>query len=135
MRRHRHELPVHTSPLELADRLLARRTEAQRSDPVTERSRAVAGSCRSTTWRRFASHKEATMQFILVNGRSPRPQCFCTWCCEPIQDGYVREIATRLCYCRTKCYVDHCMDATRAFENHARASDAFNHFHHTLVTR
>ena len=34
------------------------------------------------------------MQFILVNGRSPRPQSFCTLCCEPIQDGYVREIAT-----------------------------------------
>jgi hypothetical protein len=62
------------------------------------------------------------MQFILVNGRFPRPQSFCTLCCEPTQDGYVREIATRLSYCGIKCYVDHCIDATRAFENHARAS-------------
>ncbi len=28
--------------------------------------------------------------FILVNGRSPRPQSFCTFCCELIQDSYVR---------------------------------------------
>ncbi len=60
--------------------------------------------------------------FILVNGRSPRPQSFCTFCCEPIQDSYVREIVTRRPYCSVKCYVDHCMDTTRAFENHARAS-------------
>jgi hypothetical protein len=62
------------------------------------------------------------MQFILVNGRSPRAQSFCTLCCEPIQDGYVREIATRLSYCSIKCHLDHCIDTTRAFENHARAS-------------
>jgi hypothetical protein len=62
------------------------------------------------------------MQFVLVNGRSPRPQSFCTLCCEPIQQGYVREIATRLSYCGLNCYVDHCSDAARAFENHARAS-------------
>ena len=73
------------------------------------------------------------MQFILVNGRSPRPQSFCTLCCEPIQDGYVREIATRLSYCSIKCYVDHCLDTTRPFENHAARHDPFKHFHHTLV--
>lgn len=60
------------------------------------------------------------MQFILVNGRSPRPQSFCTLCCEPVQDGYVREVATRLSYCSIKCYVD-CIHTTRAFENHAWA--------------
>jgi hypothetical protein len=53
------------------------------------------------------------MQFILVNGRSPRAQSFCTLCCEPIQNGYVREIATRLSYCSIKCHVDHCIDTTR----------------------
>jgi hypothetical protein len=122
MRRHRHELPVHTSRLELAYRLLERRAEAQRGEQVTERSRTVVGFCTSTTWRRFASHKEASMQFILVNGRSPRPQSFCTLCCEPIQDGYVREIPTQLSYCSIKCYVDHRIDSARVFENHARAS-------------
>ena len=75
------------------------------------------------------------MQFILVNGRSPRPQSFCTLCCEPIQDGYVREIATRLSYCSIKCYVDHCM-TPRALSKITRGHhDPFNHFHHTLVTR
>jgi hypothetical protein len=61
------------------------------------------------------------MQFVLVNGRSPRPQSFCTFCCEPIQEGYVREIATRLAYCGLKCYADHCLRAALVFENHARA--------------
>ena len=75
------------------------------------------------------------MQFILVNGRSPRPQSFCTLCCEPIQDGYVREIATRLSYCSIKCYVDHCIDTTRVFEITRGHHDPFDHFHHTLVTR
>ena len=51
------------------------------------------------------------MQFVLVNGRSPRPQAFCTVCCEPIREGYVREIATRLSYCGHKCYFDHCLSA------------------------
>ena len=26
------------------------------------------------------------MRFVLVNGRTPRPQSFCSWCCEPISD-------------------------------------------------
>jgi hypothetical protein len=62
------------------------------------------------------------MQFVLVNGRSPHPQSFCALCCEPILEGYVREIATRLPYCGHKCYVDHCLSAALAFENRARAS-------------
>ncbi len=62
------------------------------------------------------------MQFVLVNGRSPRPQSFCTLCGEPIHEGYVREIATRLSYCGLRCYVEHCSDAARVFEDHARAS-------------
>jgi hypothetical protein len=62
------------------------------------------------------------MHFVLVNGRFPRPQSFCTFCCEQIQERYVREIATRLSYCSLECYIDHCMDAAGALENHARAS-------------
>jgi hypothetical protein len=85
-----------------------------------ERSRTVAGFVRQPSGG-SASHKEASLQFILVNGRSPRQQSFCTSCREPILDGYVREIATRLPYCSIKCHADHCIDTTRAFENHARA--------------
>jgi hypothetical protein len=31
------------------------------------------------------------MKFVLVNGRTPRPQSFCAWCCEPIGESYLRE--------------------------------------------
>jgi hypothetical protein len=47
------------------------------------------------------------MKFILVNGRTPRPQSFCARCCEPIGASYLRDIATRLAL--------HCND-----ERHAR---------------
>ena len=36
------------------------------------------------------------MKFVLVNGRTPRPESFCALCCEPIGQGYLRELATRL---------------------------------------
>jgi hypothetical protein len=39
------------------------------------------------------------MKFILINGRTPRPKSACVSCREPIGTGYLREIATRLCYC------------------------------------
>lgn len=39
------------------------------------------------------------MKFILINGRTPRPQAVCVSCREPIATGYLREIGTRLCYC------------------------------------
>jgi hypothetical protein len=44
------------------------------------------------------------MNFILVNGRTPRPQSFCARCCGPIGASYLREIATRLSYCDHDCY-------------------------------
>jgi hypothetical protein len=45
------------------------------------------------------------MKFVVVNGRTPRPQSFCALCCEPIGGNYLREIATRLSYCDHRCYV------------------------------
>jgi hypothetical protein len=39
------------------------------------------------------------MQFVLVNGRSPRPESSCALCCEPIGESYLRELTTRLPYC------------------------------------
>jgi hypothetical protein len=47
------------------------------------------------------------MKFIVVNGRIPRRQCFCSLCSEPIGETYLRETATRLSYCDYKCYVGH----------------------------
>jgi hypothetical protein len=36
------------------------------------------------------------MKFVLVNGRTPRPQSLYAWCCEPIGESYVRDFATAL---------------------------------------
>jgi hypothetical protein len=44
------------------------------------------------------------MKFVLVNGRMPFRQNYCVWCCTPICTGYLRDIATRLCYCDHQCY-------------------------------
>jgi len=45
------------------------------------------------------------MKFVLVNGRTPRPQSFCALCCEPIGESYLRELTTRLSYC-AGCYLN-----------------------------
>jgi hypothetical protein len=45
------------------------------------------------------------MRFVLVNGRTPREQSLCTWCCEPIGESYLRELVTRLSYCDHRCYL------------------------------
>jgi hypothetical protein len=47
------------------------------------------------------------MKFVLVNGRTPRTQSFCTLCCESVGESYLRDIATQRVYCDQKCYVDH----------------------------
>ena len=57
------------------------------------------------------------MKFIVVNGRTPRPQSFCSLCCEPIGESYLRETATRLSYCDHKCYVDRSKQPVRALQN------------------
>ena len=48
------------------------------------------------------------MRFVLVNGRRPRAESFCALCCEPIGEGYVRELTTHLCYCNYACHLGHC---------------------------
>ncbi len=62
------------------------------------------------------------MKFILINGRTPRPQAVCTSCRETIATGYLREIGTRLCYCDDECYASHRKRSVLAIETHARAS-------------
>jgi hypothetical protein len=61
------------------------------------------------------------MKFVLVNGRTPRPQSFCALCCEAIAESYVREIATRLSYCDQRCYLGH-SKLSAPVQKHARAS-------------
>jgi hypothetical protein len=55
------------------------------------------------------------MKFVLVNGRTPRPQSFCALCCEPIGASYLREFTTRLSYCNPNCYFGRCKGAAPAF--------------------
>jgi hypothetical protein len=65
---------------------------------------------------------EPHMKFVLVNGRSPRTENFCALGCEPIGEGYVRELTTHLCYCNYACHLDHCKVAFSVLEERARAS-------------
>jgi len=60
--------------------------------------------------------------FLMVNGRTPSPNSFCALCCEPIRQNYLREVATRLCYCDHQCYAAHCDGADQALKNYAKAS-------------
>jgi hypothetical protein len=62
------------------------------------------------------------MKFVLVNGRTPRPQSFSALCCEAIADSYLRELTTRLSYCDHKCYVGQCKIAAPALQKPARLS-------------
>ncbi len=63
------------------------------------------------------------MRFVLVNGRTPCRQSVCALCCKPIGASYLREIATRLPYCDSDCFDDHCEAAVTALENHATATN------------
>jgi hypothetical protein len=47
------------------------------------------------------------MKFILINGRTPRPQSVYMSCREPIGTDYLREIGTRLCDRDHECYASH----------------------------
>jgi len=63
------------------------------------------------------------VKFVRVNGRMPFRQSFCGLCREPIDEpGYLREIRTRLCYCRAECYVLKSGNALIFLEDQAKAS-------------
>ena len=61
------------------------------------------------------------MQFVLVNGRSPRPESSCALCCETIGESYLRELTTRLPYCNYECYLGHCALAFSVLKERAGA--------------
>jgi hypothetical protein len=62
------------------------------------------------------------MKFVLVNGRTPRPESFCALCCESIGESYLRDLSTRSSYCDHACYLGHCQLAASAPKQRARAS-------------
>jgi hypothetical protein len=47
------------------------------------------------------------MRFVMVRGRTPKPQSFCMLCCSPIGERYLRDVGTRLSYCDHRCYLGH----------------------------
>jgi hypothetical protein len=47
------------------------------------------------------------MKFVWVNGRLPHPQSFCATCRKPVEETYLRDIATRLYYCGQACLRGH----------------------------
>ena len=62
------------------------------------------------------------MRFILVNGRTPRPDSICVGCGRSVRASYLREIGTHLIYCDHNCYADHCRSAVLLLESQSRAS-------------
>lgn len=60
------------------------------------------------------------IRFILVNDRVPRSDPNCALCCKKIEQGYVRELQTRLVYCDPQCFFGHQKMAFLAVENRAR---------------
>jgi len=64
------------------------------------------------------------MKFVLVNGRTPRPQSFCAWCCEPIGESYLRELATHFSHCNHDCYRCHCRMPDPVLQRHVSTPNA-----------
>jgi len=59
-------------------------------------------------------------RFVLVNDRVLRTDAYCALCCEPIEQGYVREPQTRLLYCDVQCFAGHEKLAILSLEKRAR---------------
>ena len=54
------------------------------------------------------------MRYVLVRDRVPKANCpvSCAWCTAQIENGYLREIGTRIIYHNPFCYEAHCQAAT-----------------------
>ena len=63
------------------------------------------------------------MNFVLVNGRTPLRKNFCVLCSNPIgEEGYLRDIRTRLCYCGLACYAVQSKSGMLLLEIQSKAS-------------
>jgi hypothetical protein len=89
---------------------------------VTPLLRSTAQCLPADRYRVLLRIGRREVRFILVNGRTPRPESFCVMCDQPIEKSYLREIGTHLIYCDHDCYADHCESAFLLLENRARAS-------------
>jgi hypothetical protein len=59
-------------------------------------------------------------KFVLVNDRMPRADAYCAFCCDRIEQGYVREPQTRLLYCDVQCFAGNVKQTTLTIERRAR---------------
>lgn len=63
------------------------------------------------------------MLYLVVNDRTlPHLHNFprrCSFCCEPIVEGYVRELATRLPYCSAEHLRAHCLRTEQYLLEHS----------------
>lgn len=47
------------------------------------------------------------MRYVVVDGRLPFKSSCCAFCTKKLEQGYTREIDTRLTYCAPYCYEAH----------------------------
>lgn len=55
------------------------------------------------------------MRYILVNYRVPKVNNYCALCLARLDDGYLRELSTRIKYCSIGCYTEHVNNALLTF--------------------
>ena len=54
-----------------------------------------------------------TVNFVLVNERTPRAPSVCAHCSTPIGLGYLRDVSSQLLYCDRECYLRYSKEAAR----------------------
>ena len=54
-----------------------------------------------------------TMNFVLVNERTPRAPSVCAHCSTPIGLGYLRDVSSQRQFCDRECYVRYSKEAAR----------------------
>ena len=52
-----------------------------------------------------------TMNFVLVNDRTPRAPSVCAHCSTPIGLRYLRDVSSQLLYCDRECYLRYSKEA------------------------
>ena len=60
------------------------------------------------------------MIYVLVNHRVPRTDLHCALCGGDFQEGYIRELQTRLPYCDAQCLAGHARMGMRVIEDRSR---------------
>src|SRR5258708_9167103 len=66
-----------------------------------------------------------TMNFVLVNDRTPRAPSVCAHCSTPIGLGYLQDVSSQRQFCDCECYVRYSKDAARTTSLAAAGIDGF----------